>query len=126
MKHRRTVLVSLVVALLVLGLFAGDAGALAPTPRAGSLRVVTSITSKHVSQGYITVNGTIRVTNLTGHGVRAFCTITVFQQQGHHRVGADKIVVGIPAHQSRSRLWSVKGGNEGGPVTKKVSCHVGT
>ena len=124
MKIRRTVLVSLVVAVLVLGVFAGGAGAVSPTPRAGTLGVSVSITGHSLSNGYITVRGKIRVSNSSGHRVHAFCTISAYENTTY-RVGSTKVDMWIGRHDSKVHGWTVTGRDEsrGFRLKAKANCH---
>jgi len=123
MKRRSTVLVSLVVMVLVLGVFAGGAGAVSPAPRASTPGVSVWITSHSLSSGWLTVHGKIRVSNPAGRRVHAFCTITVNEKA--FRVGTTKLDMWIGKHDYKVHGWTVHGGDEtkGRLLTAKASCH---
>jgi len=81
MKIRRAVLVSLVVAPLVLGVSAGGARAMSQPTHSGAHQILEArawATEYSVTGRWQYVYGVLGVENLTGHRVRAYCTVTLF------------------------------------------------
>jgi len=109
MKSRGTVFVSLVVALLVLGVSAGSAGAISPMTRAGAhnvLKARAAIASFWGSTHWTNVYGVIRVENLTPHTVRANCRVTLFD--GYSSFGGPHFTFRIRGHAVRRSNWFVE------------------
>jgi len=108
MKVRRTVLVSLVAALLVLGVPAAGAAAASSgrcvgPVRSGPIKWTGCIT---YSQGG-NVTGSLLVENLKRYKVRVSCGVSVFV--GPQLVGVDVLQGVLPGHGFMVSHWYVEG-----------------